>query len=133
MSKRSGKPSVPSFKRSYQATNAKRAEELCAQWLQKRGDRTAVTTKDGADGGVDIRSNKYVAQVKNYKGSVGVQPVREIYGIAAAEGKTALFFTSGTYTKAARDFADSVEMPLITYDAALQRFSGANLRGRMFA
>lgn len=64
---------------------------------------------------------------------VGVQPIREIYGIAAAEGKTALFFTSGTYTKAALDFAESVKMPLITYDAALQKFSGANLQGRMLA
>lgn len=123
----------PKFKRNFQASDAKRAEELCAEWLRKHGDYTASTTKDGADGGVDIRSNKYVAQVKNYKGSVGVQPVREIFGIAAAEGKSALFFTSGTYTKAAKDFADSVEMPLIVYDAALQKFSGANLRGRMFA
>ena len=121
------------FQRNFQAGDAKRAEELCAGWLRRHGDHTAATTKDGADGGVDIRSNKYVAQVKNYKGSVGVQPVREIFGIAAAEKKTALFFTSGTYTKAAKDFADSVEMPLIIYDAVLQKFSGANLRGRMFA
>lgn len=127
----SAKP--PKFTRNFQASDAKRAEELCAEWLRGHGDYTASTTKDGADGGVDIRSNKYVAQVKNYKGSVGVQPVREIFGIAAAEGKSALFFTSGTYTKAAKDFADSVEMPLIVYDAALQKFSGANLRGRMFA
>lgn len=131
-SRRSSEKS-PRFKRNFQASDAKRAEELCAEWLRRHGDYTASTTKDGADGGVDIRSNKYVAQVKNYKGSVGVQPVREIFGIATAEGKSALFFTSGTYTKAAKDFADSVEVPLIVYDAALQKFSGANLRGRMFA
>lgn len=125
----SAKP--PRFTRNFQASDAKRAEELCAQWLRKRGDHTAATTKDGADGGVDIRSNKYVAQVKNYRGSVGVQPIREIYGIAAAEGKAALFFTSGTYTKAAIEFADSVKMPLITFDAALQKFSGTNLQGSM--
>lgn len=123
----------PVFKRNFQASNAKRAEEICAEWLKKRGEHNVTTTKDGADGGVDIRSNKYVAQVKNYKGSVGVQPIREIYGIAAAEGKTALFFTSGTYTKAALDFADSVKMPLVTYDAALSRFTGANSAGRVLA
>jgi hypothetical protein len=130
---RRGKSSKPSFKRSYQATSAKKAEELCAEWLRKRGEHSAKTTNDGADGGVDIRSNKYVAQVKNYRGSVGVQPIREIYGIAAAEGKTALFFTSGAYTKAALDFADSVKMPLIGYDAALSKFVGVNLYGRMLA
>jgi hypothetical protein len=119
--------------KGYQASTAKRAEEICAKWLQSKGERSAEVTKDGADGGVDIRSNQYVAQVKNYKGSVPVQAIREIYGIASAEGKTALFFTSGNYTKASLDFADSVKMPLITYDATLSRFTGANLQGRMLA
>lgn len=122
-----------SSQRGYQASTAKRAEEICATWLRSKREPSAEVTRDGADGGVDIRSNKYVAQVKNYKGSVPVQAIREIYGIASAEGKIPVFFTSGTYTKAAMDFADSVKMPLITYDAALQRFSGANLQGRMLA
>lgn len=111
--------------------DAKKAEEMCAAWLRSRGDKSAATTQEGADGGVDVRSEKFVAQVKNYKGSVGVQPIREIHGIAAAEGKTALFFTSGTYTKAALHFANSVKMPLISYDAALRKFAGANPHGRM--
>lgn len=119
--------------KGYQASTAKRAEEICATWLRSKGERSAEVTRNGADGGVDIRSNKYVAQVKNYKGSVPVQAIREIYGIASAESKIPLFFTSGNYTKAAMDFADSVKMPLITYDAALQKFSGANLQGRMLA
>lgn len=119
--------------KGYQASTPKRAEEICAKWLQSKRELSAEVTRDGADGGVDIRSNKYVAQVKNYKGSVPVQAIREIYGIASAEGKIALFFTSGNYTKAAMEFADSVKMPLIIYDATGRRFSGANLQGRMLA
>jgi hypothetical protein len=115
-----------------QSTTARRAEELCAKWLHSRGESSAEVTPPGADGGVDIRGRNYIAQVKNYKGSVGVQPIREIYGIATAEGKSPIFFTSGTYTRAAVEFADSVRMPLITYDAALQSFSGVNSSGRTF-
>jgi len=104
---------------------------MCAAWLRSRG-QNARTTEDGPDGGVDIRSYQYLGQVKNYKGSVPVQAVREIYGLAAAEGKEAIFFTSGRYTKAAVDFADKVGMPLITYDAVLNTFTGANWSGKLF-
>lgn len=115
-----------------QSTTATRAEEMCATWMLSNVESSARVTRPGADGGVDVRSRSYVAQVKNYKGYVGVQPVREIYGIAAAEQKSALFFTSGSYTHAAVDFADSVGMPLIVYDAALGKFYGANRAGERF-
>lgn len=115
-----------------QAYDAKRAEELCADWLRSKGEPSAKTTKDGADGGVDIRSHRYVAQVKNYRGSVGVQPIRELFGIAAAEGKTPLFFTSGRYTEAAKDFANEVGMALIVYESYPRLFKGANQAGRNF-
>ncbi len=118
-------------RRRNQASTSKRAEEMCAAWLRSRG-QNARTTEDGPDGGVDIRSYQYLGQVKNYKGSVAVQAVREIYGLAAAEGKEAIFFTSGRYTKAAVDFADKVGMPLITYDAVLHTFTGANWSGKLF-
>jgi hypothetical protein len=116
----------------YQYSSSKRAEELCAEWLRRRGDSSAAVTQDGADGGLDIRSNKYVGQVKNYRGTVPVQAIREIHGIAAAENRKAIFFTSGRYTKAAVDFAESVDMPLITYNALSSDFKGANGPGRMF-
>jgi HJR/Mrr/RecB family endonuclease len=73
-----------------------------------------------------------VGQVKNYRGTVPVQAIREIHGIAAAENRKAIFFTSGRYTKAAVDFAESVDMPLITYNALSSDFKGANGPGRMF-
>lgn len=112
--------------------DAKKAEEMCAAWLRSRGDKSATTTQEGADGGVDVRSEKFVAQVKNYQGSVGAQPVREIHGVATAEGRKALFFTSGHYTDAALDFARSVNMPLIRYEFDRSRFEGANKAGSDF-
>lgn len=118
---------------SSQASSAKRAERLCADWLRSRGERSAETTKDGADGGIDIISNRYVAQVKNYKGSVPVQAIREIHGVASATGRKAMFFTSGNYTKEAINFANSVDMPLIKYDAILKKFEGVNSSGRRLA
>lgn len=103
---------------------------MCAEWLRELG-YNASTTMEGADGGVDIRSFRYLGQVKNYRGSVPVQAVREIHGIAASEDKEGIFFTSGRYTKAAIDFADKVAMPLITYDAVLREFDGANWHGKL--
>jgi len=118
-----------SHNRGRQAAGYQGAEEICAKWLRDLG-YNARTTSDGADGGVDIRSFRYLGQVKNYKGSVPVQAVREIHGIAASEDKEGIFFTSGRYTKAAVDFADKVAMPLITYDAILVKFTGANWHGK---
>ena len=112
-----------------QASTSKRAEEMCANWLRSIG-QNAQTTADGPDGGVDIRSFQYLGQVKNYKGSVPVQAVREIFGLATSEGKEAIFFTSGNYTKAAIDFANKVDMPLMKYDGLLEEFEGANRAGQ---
>lgn len=116
--------------RGRQAQGYRGAEEMCAEWLRELG-YNASTTMEGADGGVDIRSFRYLGQVKNYRGSVPVQAVREIHGIAASEDKEGIFFTSGRYTKAAIDFADKVAMPLITYDAVLREFDGANWHGKL--
>ena len=116
--------------RRRQAETFQQAELACTRWLQLHGEPSAQLTRDGADGGVDIVSKRFVCQVKNYRGSVGVPPIRALYGIAVAEEKEALFFTTGTYTKAAIEFADKVEMPLFTFDARVNDASGANPSAR---
>ena len=109
-----------------QSLTYKQAESDCANWLRLRGEPSARVTPDGADGGVDITSNRFVCQVKNYKGSVGVPAVRDLYGISVAEGKKPLFFTTGKYTKAAIEFADRVGMPLIVFDSRVRKATASN-------
>lgn len=65
----------------------------------------------GPDGGVDLvlRRNKetYLVQCKQWKAfKVGVQPLREFYGVIAARNAfDGYFVTSGVFTEDAEEFA----------------------------
>jgi len=100
-----------------QGVDDEQAERLCAKWLANLGEKDVLVTRAKSDGGVDITSSRCVAQVKNYKGSVGVAPVRELVGVASIDGRFPVFFTSGSYTKAAKQFAEDAKVYLFTYDA----------------
>jgi len=100
----------------------KRFEELCRAYLEAKGGR-AETTKIGPDGGVDINlfkgtSEKPFAIVQckawnTYK--VGVKPVRELFGVMAAEGvSTGIFMNTGSYTREAVTFAKGNNLLLIS-------------------
>jgi len=106
------------------------AERLVCGWMRHLGNLDAEATRQGADGGVDVESEAYVAQVKNYRSSVGVEPIRELFGVAAARGKQAIFFTSGSYTTDATRFADVVNLPLLKYDPVGGTLTGENDSGR---
>lgn len=94
-----------------------KAEHLCARWLANLGEKDVSVTRAKSDGGVDIISSRCLAQVKNYKGSVGVAPVRELVGVASIDGRFPVFFTSGNYTNAAKQFAEQAKVYLFRYDA----------------
>jgi hypothetical protein len=94
------------------------AESLVKDWMLYLGMPSAEVTRYSGDGGVDVASSTYVAQVKNYRDLVGVQAIREILGVAVAEGKKPLFFTSGSFTSEALSFAEKANIPLFIYDAA---------------
>jgi restriction system protein len=91
----------------------KRFEMVCSEYLRLVGF-VATETTVGADGGVDIRIHK--AGVENSAGivqckawnsyKVGVKPVRELFGVMAAERiSTGIFMTSGEFTAEAEEFA----------------------------
>ena len=91
----------------------KRFEKVCTEYLRMAGF-VAKETKTGADGGVDIivtKANdvsfKGIVQCKawnTYK--VGVKPIRELFGIMAADRiATGVFMTSGDFTSEAEEFA----------------------------
>lgn len=102
------------------------AEHLVAAWMRHLGVRDARVTAFTRDGGIDVESNRFVAQVKNYVGSVSVKEVRELHGVAMAEGKYALLFTSGSVTEEGRAFAQRVGVALISYDAKGGTLKGLN-------
>ncbi len=85
--------------------NAVSAEHLVAEWMRHLGALDAVVTPAGPDGGVDLRSPRYVAQVKHRADLVPVQQVRDLAGVAALERRTALFFTTGAYSSHSLAFA----------------------------
>jgi len=102
------------------------AEALCAEWMRFYGEADAETTQFTADGGIDVTSLHYIAQVKNYAGTVGVGEIREMAGTALDDGRRALFFTSGSYAAGAVAFADRVSMPLFIYNAEEGTLVAAN-------
>lgn len=106
------------------------AEFLVADWMRHLGLVSAVVTSERSDGGVDVESDSYLTQVKNYKGNVSVIEIRELYGVAAAQGKKALFFTSGGYTVEAKALAALIEMPLFKYVAEEGVLQGVGVLGQ---
>jgi hypothetical protein len=93
------------------------AEELCAQWMRHLGATDAKKTRTSADGGIDVISEKYVAQVKNFSGTVPVESVRELVGVGLVHERIPLFFTSGTYPTGAIEFANKGGVALFVYSA----------------
>ena len=73
----------------------------------------------GADGGVDLvlrkGNEKFLVQCKQWKAfKVGVEVVRELYGVMAAQGAAGGFvITSGTFTADAKSFAEGRNVKLV--------------------
>lgn len=93
-------------------------EDLVGEVFKNRGFE--VDSKGGAqaDGGIDLvvkkKNKKYLVQCKRYKGNVGVQVVREIFGVMVSEKfDGAYIMTSGTFTKEGLSFANGKSMRLI--------------------
>jgi len=105
----------------------KRFETICAEYLRLIGFDPRET-RIGADGGVDIWVYKEgltkpvgVVQCKawtTYK--VGIKPVRELFGVMAAEGvRNGKFMTSGEFTSEAVAFAEGKRLQLISGEKLL--------------
>lgn len=105
------------------------AESLVRDWMRHLGAVDSEVTRASQDGGIDVLSSAYLAQVKNYRGSVGAPEVRELFGVAQQDGRTPLFFTSGAFTAEAVRFADAANLALIVYDAVTATLVAANATG----
>ena len=86
-------------------------EMLVGEAFRLQGFSVVETGGGGADGGIDLvltkGSEKFLVQCKQWKAyKVGVEIVRELYGVMAAKGAAGGFVvTSGSYTKDAQEFA----------------------------
>ncbi|WP_031387208.1 restriction endonuclease [Desulfonatronum thiodismutans] len=102
-----------------QAMSWQEFELLVAEYFRRQGFSVTRNGGAGPDGGVDLELRKgeevHLVQCKQWKAyKVGVQPVREFYGIMSARGAAGGFFiTSGTYTTDAVTFAQGLNLELI--------------------
>ena len=94
-------------------------EMLVGEAFRQRGFSIKELGGNGKDGGVDIILKKegdtYLVQCKHWKAlKVGVQIVRELYGVMAARGATGGYIvTSGVFTEDAQSFANGRNIELI--------------------
>lgn len=94
-------------------------EQLVGEAFRLKGYSVAETGGGGADGGVDLvlskGSEKFLVQCKQWKAfKVGVDVVRELYGVMAAKGAAGGFVvTSGRFTAEATAFANGRNVELI--------------------
>lgn|SRR5574337_286300 len=94
-------------------------ERLVGEGFRQQGYRVVETGGGGADGGVDLMlkrdGEKYLVQCKQWRAfRVGVDIVRELYGVMAAKGAAGGFVvTSGRFTDEARNFASGRNLQLI--------------------
>lgn len=86
-------------------------EELVGEMFRRKGFSVTETGKAGPDGGVDLELRKggelHLVQCKQWRAQrVGVDVVRELYGVMAARGAASGYVvTSGRFTQDAQDFA----------------------------
>ncbi|HEY6640864.1 restriction endonuclease [Povalibacter sp.] len=97
----------------------RRFESIVGEAFRRRGYSAIENAVDGADGGVDLvlrkDGKKYFVQCKQWrKATVGVKPIRELFGVVSAQGAAGgIFVTSGVYTADASDFAATSGVELI--------------------
>ena len=105
-------------------------ERLIGAYFRQQGYRVSETA-EGADGGIDLilrqGTEKYFVQCKHWKAQkVGVNIVRELYGVMSAQGASGGFvITSGTFTADARKYVHGLNIELIDGIALQHLFAQA--------
>lgn len=96
--------------------NPRDAEMVAVDWMRFWGFDDAEATPVGADEGIDVVSETAVAQVKAHMVPIGRPDLQNLAGVAAVEGKIALFFALNGYTAQAIQWANKAKMALFTFD-----------------
>lgn len=101
-------------------------EHYCHSWMLYLGAEDAEVSRATGDGGVDILSEDYVAQVKLYNGPIPVSQVRDLLGTAVDFGRKPIFFASMAYSKGSIEFANRNRIALFLVDAYKGEIHAAN-------
>jgi hypothetical protein len=91
------------------------AEFYCSHLMLFYGAKGSQTTQYSQDGGIDVVSDNFVAQVKHQESPVGVKVVRETFGVSSQEKKLAIVFAKTGFTNDAISFATQNGVLLISY------------------
>jgi restriction system protein len=106
-------------------------ELLVGEAFRQKGYKVLELGGAGPDGGVDLAltkgSEKFLVQCKQWKAfKVGVDVVRELYGVMAAKGATGGFVvTSGKFTADAQEFARGRNVTLVDGDRLISMLQAA--------
>ncbi|MGN2641151.1 restriction endonuclease [Nocardia takedensis] len=93
------------------------AERLAAGIMIGLGYQGVSLTTAGADGGIDVRSNTAIAQVKLHSKPTGRPDLQKLCGARALNHDLEmLFFSAMGYSAAAIEYADETGMALFVYD-----------------
>lgn len=109
----------------------KEFELLVGESFRQKGYKVVELGGNGPDGGVDLvllkGTEKFLVQCKQWKAlKVGVDVVRELFGVMAAKGADGGYVvTSGKFTQDAKDFAKGRNVFLIDGDSLFQMLQKA--------
>ncbi|MER6937076.1 restriction endonuclease [Nocardioides sp. NPDC127514] len=107
-------PMTPS---SRQIDSWQTAEANAAEWMRFWGYGDAEVTGGGADGGVDVRARRAIAQVKWEASQVGSPAVQRLVGARGLSHDLDLLFFSGAgFSAKAIAYANEVGVALFKYD-----------------
>lgn len=112
-------------------TTPHQAELNAQDQMRSWGFADAVATTGGADGGLDVRSSRALAQVKWKGGVTGSPDVQRLMGARANGTQLLFFFAASGYSDQAVKYADEVGMMLMTYDP-LGAVEGVNQPAKQF-
>lgn len=110
-------------------------ERLVSEYYRRKGFQVTREGGNGPDGGIDLvlrqENETYLVQCKQWKAfKVGVQPVREFYGVMSSRGVAGGYFvTSGEYTDDAKAFAQGLNITLIDGRKLRKMIDGAGKSG----
>ncbi len=97
-------------------TTPREAEECAAWHLRQLGFDDAQLTPASADGGVDVRSSRILAEVKQLTAVVGRPLLQRLVGARGAQHHLALaFYSASGYSPHAVAYAEEMAIALFTY------------------
>jgi restriction system protein len=119
---------LPTLKR-IKRLSRKAFEDAVAEIYRGEGYLVEKAAPGRADGGYDLvllRESSVLVQCKHWLVvQVAVPPVRALAEAMQRVGATGgVFITTGTFTKAAKEFASRAAIELVDGDALIRRFSG---------